>query len=239
MRAPRPVASAATSAAASNEPSQPSTASSAAAADEGQATFEADAGVVDPPAAPDSPGAVLTLPRPDGPVAAADARRVLHIGDSMVPLVGVYLRQAFRARGGVYIIENVDSTTTSYWASHQRVSTAVYKYAPDLVLISLGSNQLFDPRPERMAGTIRQIVRELQGRPCLWVGPPAWQNDLGFLSVLTQHLGHCRYFDSTRLTLSRMADGRHPDWTGGWHWASAVWKTLGGPGTLDSKKPRR
>jgi hypothetical protein len=25
-----------------------------------------------------------------------------------------------------------------------------------------------------------------------------------------------------------MDDGRHPSWTGGWHWATAVYKVLGG-----------
>ena len=104
----------------------------------------------------------------------------------------------------------------------------MYRYAPDVVIISLGSNELFDPNPQRRAKAIRQIVSETRDRPCLWIGPPAWKKDKGFLKVLKDNTGRCRYFDSSKLTLERMADGRHPSWSGSHKWASKVWKVLGG-----------
>ncbi|MBX3127791.1 MAG: hypothetical protein KF718_13790 [Polyangiaceae bacterium] len=159
---------------------------------------------------------------------AAAATRVLHVGDSMVPLVGNYLRPIFQSSGRKYFIDSVTSASTLDFGEKGLLQQAMYRYDPDLVLISLGSNELFDPKPERRAPAIRQIVAHTRGRPCLWIGPPAWKRDLGFIQVLRNNLGHCRYFDSARLDLPRMADGRHPDWTGGYRWASAVWTLLGG-----------
>jgi hypothetical protein len=57
------------------------------------------------------------------------------------------------------------------------------------------------------------------------------------VETVKQNLGHCRYFDSTRLDLPRMQDGRHPNWTGGYRWASAVWQELGGTRPVPSGNP--
>jgi hypothetical protein len=179
----------------------------------------------------------LLVPGDAGLVPAARARRVLHVGDSMVPLVGNYLRPLFRRSGARYHIVALESSSTLSWDGERRLQELMYEQGPDLVLISLGSNELFDPKPERRAGAIRRLVADLRGRPCLWIGPPAWKQDLGFLAVLKANLGHCRYFDSKALKLPRMPDGRHPSWTGGWHWANAVWKVLGGDGDVPSGNP--
>ena len=197
---------------------------------------------------PASASASPTRPDPNGPllvrhdggaVPAARALRVLHVGDSMVPLVGNYLRTIFWKSQRNYWIESVTSSSTLEWGGDKRLlQDAMYRYDPDLILISLGSNELFDPTPERRAGAIRQMVTDTRGRACLWIGPPAWKPDRGFIEVLKKNLGHCRYLDSTRLNLPRMADGRHPDWTGGYRWASAVWKELGGTEPVPTGNPR-
>jgi hypothetical protein len=171
----------------------------------------------------------LLLDTPVGPVPAARARRLLHVGDSMVPLVGNYLRPIVQARGGTYDIVSLDSTSTREWGGPKRIlQDAMFRYDPEVILISLGSNELFDQAPQSRAESVRQIITDTRGRPCLWISPPAWKRDFGFLEMLRKNLGHCRYFDSTRLNLPRMPDGRHPDWTGGYRWASGVWKALGG-----------
>jgi hypothetical protein len=175
-----------------------------------------------------------------GLLAAAKAARILHVGDSMVPLVGNYLRPILQARGDTYSIDSVTSSSTLDWGGDRRLlQKAMYKYDPQVVLISLGSNELFDPEPERRAQSIRQMIIDTRGRPCIWLGPPAWKKDLGFIAVLQNNLGHCRYLDSTRLNLPRMADGRHPDWTGGYRWASATWKALGGDGEVPTGNPKK
>lgn len=146
----------------------------------------------------------------------------------MVPLVGNYLRPIFQADGRKYSIESVTSSSTLSWDNERLLQNAMYKYNPQLILISLGSNELFDRDPKRRIPAIKHLVQDTRGRPCLWIGPPAWKQDFGFIEVLKANLGHCRYLDSVALKLPRMADGRHPSWTGGYRWASAVWKLLGG-----------
>lgn len=146
----------------------------------------------------------------------------------MVPLVGNYLRKVVQARGDKYYIESVTSSSTLSWDNERLLQEAMYRYDPEVILISLGSNELFDENPQRRAAAIRRLVADTKGRPCLWIGPPAWKKDKGFIDVLQKNLGECRYFDSIRLKLPRMADGRHPSWTGGYRWATAVWKVLGG-----------
>jgi hypothetical protein len=189
------------------------------------------------PAAAD--GAPLSIRTDGGAVPAANAQRVLHVGDSMVPLVGNYLRTLYWRDERDYWIDSVTSSSTLDWGGDKRLmQAAMFKYNPDLILISLGSNELFDSKPERRAPAIRRIVADTRGRACLWIGPPAWKRDSGFIDVLQANLGHCRYLDSTKLRLPRMTDGRHPNWTGGHAWASAVWRELGGSGPVPSGKPR-
>jgi len=181
---------------------------------------------------------VLQFESNDGPSPAAEALRILHVGDSMVPLVGNYLRQILAKEGRRYEIVSIPSSSTLSWARDHGLRDAMYRYDPQVVLISLGSNELFDPNPTRRALAIRQIVAETRDRPCLWIGPPAWKKDRGFLQVLEQNVGRCRYFDSAKLSLDRMADGRHPSWTGSHKWAVEVWKVLGGTQPVPSGNAR-
>jgi hypothetical protein len=158
--------------------------------------------------------------------------RVLHVGDSMVPLVGNYLRPAFEALGSRYVVDFTDSSTLGAWARDERLSKAVWKHDPDLVLLSLGSNELFAHDLESRAGLVRRLVADLRGRDCVFVGPPAWTDARRFLQMLRDNVAPCRYFDSARLPLERTSDGRHPDWNAGYAWSSEVWAFLGGPGRL-------
>jgi len=161
-------------------------------------------------------------------IPAARAARILHAGDSMVPLVGNYLRRAVWDDKRDYWIEARDSSTTRTWAQEGLLRKAMYQYDPQVVLITLGSNELFDPTPEDRAQDIRQLVRDTRNRPCLWIAPPLWKKDRGFIRVLKANLGHCLYFDTNQLDLPRMEDGRHPDWSGGYKWALGIWHALGG-----------
>jgi len=91
------------------------------------------------------PSAPLTLLSEQGPIPAANAQRILHIGDSMVPLVGNYLRSVFTQSKRRYEIISIPSSSTLSWAQEHGLRDAVYRYDPQVILISLGSNELFDP----------------------------------------------------------------------------------------------
>lgn len=171
-------------------------------------------------------------------IPAARAARILHAGDSMVPLVGNYLRRAVWDDHRDYWVEARDSSTTRTWAQEGLLRKVMYQYDPQVVLISLGSNELFDPTPEDRAADIRQLIQDVRARPCMWILPPLWKQDRGFIRVLKENLGHCTYFDTTQLDLPRMEDGRHPDWSGGYKWAVGVWRALGGVAPISKNTPK-
>ena len=182
-------------------------------------------------AAADGP---LTVVQGGQSVPAARAKKVVHFGDSMVPLVGNYLRPRIEAQGGHYEVISTSSSSTLSWAEGALLRETLAKHQPELVLISLGSNELYfvDDLAQR-AQAIRSIVREVGDRACLWVGPPSWAKARGFLDTLEKNLGHCSYFDSAKLPMERQADGRHPTWGASHGWANRVWQRLGGEGSVD------
>ena len=141
--------------------------------------------------APLSTSGPLLLPTPAGPVPAARAKRILHVGDSMVPLVGNYLRpivqapwQKLRHRERRIVARRSNGADRS-----DILQQAMFRYDPEVILISLGSNELFEREPEARAPRIRQIIADTRGRPCMWISPPAWQKDFGFLEVVQKNLG--------------------------------------------------
>lgn len=180
-------------------------------------------------AADREPDAPLMLHRAGQPAPATQAQRVLHFGDSMVPLVANYLRPLVEKKGGRYEIVSTSSSTTLSWAEGQQLEELLRKHDPELVLISLGSNELFfedDLEPRGKA--VRSIVERVGSRACLWIGPPAWTKRRAFLDTLIGNLGSCRYFDSAVLKMDRQDDGRHPTWGASHAWAGKVWERLGG-----------
>ena len=183
------------------------------------------AATVEPAA--DEPFLALRLRGKPTATPAAKAERILHVGDSMVPLVANYLAPVVRARGDKYHLMTTHSTTILEW-SQGKLLNATYDYDPDLILISLGSNDIYATDLTRRTAAIQAMVQHTRRRACMWIGPPLWDKDNGIVERIQKNMGHCRYFDSTKLNLPRMKDGRHPSWTGGYHWARAVWKALGG-----------
>lgn len=157
----------------------------------------------------------------------------------MVPLVGNYLRPVYEAHGARYVMLSTHSSSTRSWASDARLLAALQEHDPDLVLISLGTNELFDQDLAGIARALDQLTALMAPRACLWIAPPAWAKDAGFAQTLREHRGSCEVFDSTRLRFTRQSDGRHPDWSSSYRWAAEVWSTLGGTSRLPTgSKPK-
>ena len=178
------------------------------------------------------PDATAPLRLPGRGEPAALAKRVLHVGDSMVPLVGNYLRPVFEKRGASYAMVSTHSSSTRTWAADDKLDAALKEHAPELVLISLGSNELFDKDLAAIGDAVRAIVERVGDRACLWIAPPAWAKDFGFAEVVRKNASPCRYFDSTKLKFTRQEDGRHPDWSSSYGWARQVYAALGGTDPL-------
>ncbi|HEY5377217.1 MAG TPA: SGNH/GDSL hydrolase family protein, partial [Polyangiaceae bacterium] len=161
------------------------------------------------------------LPLPKGTL-------VLQIGDSFAAALGVDLGKLLKAQGVRSALEYKTASYIPNWSYDGDVPKFVSTYHPDLVLITLGANEIEIPKPEMRAGPIKHLVGELGGRPCVWVAPPLWKPDTGLLKVIKDNIAPCRYLDSNALVhdLPRGHDKIHPSPEGREIWAKVVFDWL-------------
>ncbi len=164
-----------------------------------------------------------------------EARRygvVLHMGDSTVggnhALTGA-LKKRFVAEGSRFLSDTVESASIVSVANDGHLKELMAKHKPDLVLINLGTNEVFVPAPQALAERISAIVKRIGPRDCIWIGPPTWKGDTGIVNVIREHAAPCKFFDSSALPLDRVGDGIHPSDEGGEQWAVAFWAFFRGP----------
>jgi acyl-CoA thioesterase-1 len=169
-------------------------------------------------------GAVLENVAPPPP--ALTGKTVLHVGDSMVG--GNWgltraLDQRFSAEGARFIRDfKVSESIVSYDHS-PKLKSLIEKHRPDIVIITLGTNDVFVPYPASMVGNVQNIVKRVGSRECYWMGPPTWKPDTGIVQVLKDNVAPCKFFDGAGLKLQRGGDGIHPTDRGGADWATSFW----------------
>jgi hypothetical protein len=182
-------------------------------------------------ATPAAPNAVAT-PAPSGDLTTLPAlpkgTLVLHMGDSFAAALGVELGKRLKAAGVRSALEYKTASYIPNWSFGGDIPKFVSTYHPDLVLITLGANEIEIPKPEQRAGAIRHLVGELGGRPCVWIAPPLWKADTGLMQVIQDNVAPCRYLDSNVLVhdLPRGRDKIHPSPEGREIWAEIVFKWL-------------
>jgi lysophospholipase L1-like esterase len=174
-----------------------------------------------PPSASGSPPELAREPLPKG-------TRVLQIGDSFAAALGGELSKLLRDAG---LRSSLEFKTASYipnWSYEGDVPKFVSSYRPDLVLITLGANEIEIPKPEERIKPIKHLVGTLGGRPCVWILPPLWKPDTGLLKVIRENVAPCRYLDSNALVhdLPRGRDKIHPNAEGRQIWAKVVFDWL-------------
>jgi lysophospholipase L1-like esterase len=196
----------ATSAAASDD--APAATSAAAASDETSTGSDAR-----PPAA--HPHELAELPK---------GTRVLQIGDSFADALGIELGKLLKQSG---LRTSLETKTPSYigeWAFGRALPKAISQYDPDLVLVTLGANEVEVPTPEQRIGPVQRLVKVLGDRPCVWILPPLWKRDTGIMQVIKDNAKPCQVLDSSTLvpSLPRGRDHIHPSTEGRLIWATAV-----------------
>jgi lysophospholipase L1-like esterase len=157
------------------------------------------------------------LPLPNGSL-------VLQIGDSFAAALGVELGKLLKGAGVRSALEYKTASYIPNWSYDGEIPKFVANYRPDLVLITLGANEIEIPKPEVRAKSIRHLVSTLGGLPCVWVAPPLWKPDSGLLKVIRENVAPCRYLDSNALVheLPRARDKIHPSPEGREIWAKIV-----------------
>jgi acyl-CoA thioesterase-1 len=153
-------------------------------------------------------------------------KTVLHVGDSMVggnQGLSRALEQRFTAEGAKFVRDYKVSESVVSYDHSPKLRSLVDRHHPDIVIITLGTNDVFVPYPAAMVGNIQSIVKRVAGRECYWMGPPTWKPDTGIVSVLKENVAPCKFFDGSSLKLARGGDGIHPTDRGGAEWAASFW----------------
>jgi hypothetical protein len=165
-----------------------------------------DAAAPQPSSEPSAPA--LPPPLPKGTV-------VLHIGDSMADALGKPLNRELDKRGIKAYLEAHESTYIPEWAGFKmELDRHLLSRKPDLVLITLGGNEMKVPDPSTRVAAVQRIVQKVGDRPCLWIAAPMWPGlkSTGILDVIREHCAPCLYVDTNVLIpdLQRLKDGVHP-----------------------------
>lgn len=160
-------------------------------------------------------------PMPTDPVLRRhlEGKTVLVLGDSMIVTgLEIWMRQVVRAHGGRMERWARASSTTEEWGSGRLLGRALARHKPDVVLIVLGSNELYLKSPQDRAKHVRSIVAGLGSRPYRWLGPPVWGSQSGIVEVIRTNLPPGRFYPFNGRAIGRHADGRHPS-----PWGARTW----------------
>ncbi|HSC86930.1 MAG TPA: SGNH/GDSL hydrolase family protein, partial [Polyangiaceae bacterium] len=182
-----------------------------------------------PSAEPDVAGAKSAAAA--GSAQVPSGTKVLHVGDSFAGALGVPLGKRLEEHGVHSILKHIDASYLTTWAWQQDLDRMVWKYNPDLVVITLGANELAIVEPEQRSRAIHKIVESLGGRPCVWVGIPLWNGPgNGLLDVIARESRPCSYLDTNALMdtahMARISDGIHPTSSAREQWAGVVFDWL-------------
>jgi len=175
--------------------------------------------------APQEAAATAEESSAEAPVGLPTGTTVLQIGDSFAGALGIDLNRELKEAGVRGVLKYETSTYIPTWASSKDLDHYLWKFHPDLVLITLGANELEIPDPAARAPTIHRLVGRLGGRPCVWVAPPLWQGARpALLDTIRSSCAPCLYLDSSALVpeLQRMRDHIHPAMQARKIWAKAV-----------------
>lgn len=192
---------------------------------------------VEPPTSP----AVAVASSEVAPVSPAEAgvpawpsgvKSVLHVGDSTLGYtlgLALELRARFEGAGIHYEAHTETSAGLHSFAVSKKLEELVREKKPDVVLISLGINNLTVPHPDEYERDVRSIVRQAGKSPCWWVGPLALDRpEKGLIAMLARTTAPCRFASSYDLRIERQPDGIHPTQRGARRWADMIWTTLMG-----------
>lgn len=175
----------------------------------------------DPLVAPDSPRPVpVSKPLPSG-------TKVLQVGDSFAGALGLPLGKLLKAEGVSSTLKHTDASYLTDWAWDGSLQKYIWRYNPDLIIVTLGANELEITDPEARAKTIRKLVSVIGDRPCVWVGIPLWAGPKnGLLDVIAKNAAPCIYLDTNHLmdvaAMPRIRDGIHPTEAAREDWAKVV-----------------
>lgn len=164
---------------------------------------------------------------------------VLHIGDSMAGALGIALNEELKKAGVRGVLRFKTASFIPTWAWSQDLPILLARHNPDLILVTLGANEVAIKDPEIRAKTVQKLVQRFEGRPCVWIAPPLWAGDTGLLPVIQRNAAPCRYMDTNSLIkdMPRVSDKIHPTPGARKEWAKVVVDWLARERKPDGARP--
>ncbi len=152
----------------------------------------------------------------------ARKRRILLTGDSMGDGLFIALRKIRHANNAEINYAPWYGSTSTKWAAETRLQTSIAEYQPDLVIFTMGANELFTPVSPQRVGQVKSLITQFGTAEYIWVGPPNWKPDWGTDSLFQAQVGSAHYFVSKNLLLDRRKDGAHPTAAASEEWARVI-----------------
>lgn len=164
--------------------------------------------------------------------------RILLLGDSLAVGMALHFQGFAREERRAFDALAVRGTTVADWLASSRLPQVLTDFAPDMVLVSLGTNDAFSGKDPDVVGAEGARLVELlraAGADVVWIGAPAMPESYGgrepsldTLDVLEDSVTDAGafYYDSTGIDIPRAADGLHSSPAGYAGWAGAVWQWL-------------
>jgi lysophospholipase L1-like esterase len=176
--------------------------------------------------APDPPAPQAPTPAPPPPPEPKKYKLVLSVGDSFNGAFSLALAKRFEAEGSRFVRDVWVGVAISTFDQKPRFTDLLRDTDPDLVLVSLGANDVNSNDPEGAAAHIQSIVTKIGARDCYWIAPALWKKDTGIVDVLERNTAPCRFFASKGFKVERREDGWHPSIEGGEVWATKFWEAF-------------
>jgi hypothetical protein len=181
-----------------------------------------------------APGEPLIIPEVDDVypfVPKWQTARILHIGDSHVASgLKSSLAGHFREAGARFLQEGWVGSRSKSWIKSGKLKNLIATFRPTVVVVTLGTNEMKNHRPQRNRSWIKAIVRRCGKAKCYWVGPPPLLEDVhGYNEMLKENIPPCRYFDSRVLNVKPKEDGKfHLSKAEGTDWGDRIWRWMNG-----------
>jgi lysophospholipase L1-like esterase len=171
--------------------------------------------------------------------------RVLLIGDSLAVGMAPHFQALAKEAGVNFQSLAIVGTRIDQWASSAQLQKTLDQFQPELVMISLGTNDEYltgdavtrqRPALETLINKISQYTRNadygLGPEWIVWIGPPTLPKPTnGIVAMIQAAAGtplapRFYYYHSEQLELPRGPDKLHPTARGYAGWAGAVWHWL-------------
>lgn len=222
-------------------PAAPPPAEPVARSDEASATPSATADAPPAEAAPSvAPPPDSSTTPPVEPAPLPEGTRVLHIGDSMAGALGLELNRQLKEQGVKSTLRFETSSYIPTWAWGDTLPQALAQVKPDLVIVTLGMNELKIADPGQRAKTVRRLVERLGDRPCVWISPPPLASGTNELpTVIRDNCPPCAFMNTDEVypDMPRLGDKVHPTMPARAEWARRVIRWLAERRDQDGDRP--